>query len=250
MKIKKLLILAVIPMMCLPAYAQNSDNTPAKGDLTVAATVGYNSFTNIMAESGLKTDYEVAALSTNWTDKKLMIGFEAGWFFHDKWKLNLGGGLNFTNNPGYSGVPGTIDAETETGDGSIPNYRAVGDGSSLSYNVFTGIDRYYNVESIPNLMWYAGLRVGYAYGQNQVKYDEPESMGKSIAETYSIRGAFTMGVDYFVLPGMYIGCQIDPLAYTYNTTTLKPQEGLGNLCADSHNYGFMAAPTVKIGFKF
>lgn len=250
MKIKKLLILAVVPMMCLPGYAQRDENIPKKGDFTVAATLGYNSYTNPVIQSNLKSDYEIAALSTNWADKKLMVGFEAGWFFQDNWKLNLGGGLSFTNNPGYSAVPGTVDADSEPGDGSVPNYRAVGDGSSLGFNIFTGVDRYFKVKSVSGLMWYTGARVGYAYAQNQVKYDEPESMGKSVAETFNIRGALTVGVDYYVLPGMYIGCQIDPVAYTYNTTTIKPQEGLGNLSADSHNYSLLAAPTVKIGFKF
>lgn len=259
MRIKRLLLLAVIPMMCLTAIAQNHIDrekyTPRKGDFTLAATVGYNSYANITAPSGLETDYEVAALSTNWTDKKLMVGFEAGWFFNDKWKLNLGGGLNFTNNPGYSAKLGTYDTgETgtndEVGDGSVPNYRAVGDASSLAFNVFTGVDRYFNVKSVSGLMWYAGARVGFAYGQNQVKYDEPESMGKSVAETYNIRGSLTAGMDYYLIPGLYVGCQIDPISYTYNTTTYKPQEGLSNLSADSHNFSLLAAPTVKIGFKF
>lgn len=55
MKIKRLLILAVIPMMCLAANAQSSDkdNTPKKGDFTVAATVGYNSYTSVAALLGL-----------------------------------------------------------------------------------------------------------------------------------------------------------------------------------------------------
>ena len=75
-------------------------------------------------------------------------------------------------------------------------------------------------------------------------------MGRSIGETWNLRGAITMGVDYFVLPAMYVGAQIDPFAYTYNMTTYKPQEGLSNLDADSHNYNFLAAPTIKIGFKF
>ena len=49
---------------------------------------------------------------------------------------------------------------------------------------------------------------------------------------------------------MYVGVQVDPFAYTYNMTTYKPQEGLGNLSADSHNFSVLAAPTIKIGFKF
>lgn len=56
MKIKKLLMLAVIPMMCLAVKAQAQNDTPEKGDFTVAATVGYNSYTNVTAPSGLLTE--------------------------------------------------------------------------------------------------------------------------------------------------------------------------------------------------
>lgn len=252
MKIKKLLILAVIPMMCLTVHAQKKDNTPKQGDITLAATVGYNSYASVTAPSGLLTSYEAAALSTNWSDKKLMVGFEAGWFFKDLWKLNLGGGVNFTNNPGYSAVPGTMDenASAEDNMGEIPTYRAVADASSLSCNVFAGVDRYFKIKNVPNLMWYTGLRVGFAYAQNRIKYDEYEALGKSVGETWNLRGAVTFGVDYFVLPALYVGAQIDPFGYTYNMTTYKPQEGLSNLDADSHNFSLLAAPTLKIGFKF
>lgn len=249
MKIKKLLVFAVMPMLCLAVHAQNSnkDYTPKKGEFTVAATVGYNSYASINALPGNLPSYEAAALTSNWSDKKLMVGFEAGWFFQDLWKLNLGGGLNFTNNPGYTGVPGTGG---DVNEGDIPDYRAVGDGQSFSYNVYTGVDRYFAFKNVPNLMWYAGARVGMAYAQNQVKYDEPESMGKSVAETWNLRGALTVGFDYFLCPALYIGAQIDPFAYTYNMTTYKPQEGLSNLDADSHNFNLLAAPTLKVGFKF
>lgn len=254
MRITRLLLLAVMPMMCLAAHAQQGkkDFTPKKGDFTLAATVGYNSYASVSALPGTLANYEAAALSTNWTDKKLMVGFEAGWFFNDLWKLDLGGGLNFTNNPGYSAVPGTADenASAEDNMGEIPSYRAVANAQTFSYNVFAGVDRYFKMKSVPNLMWYTGLRVGMAYAQNQMRYDEYESMGRSIGETWNLRGAVTMGVDYFVLPAMYVGAQIDPFAYTYNMTTYKPQEGLSNLDADSHNYNFLAAPTIKIGFKF
>lgn len=259
MKIKHLILLAVMPMVCLTAGAQTQkscctkDNTPKKGDFTLALTVGYNSYASVQAPSGLQATYEVAALSTNWADKKLMVGFEAGWFFKDLWKLNLGGGLNFTNNPGYSSVPGTIDAGVTNPEemmGEIPTYRAVGDAQTFSYNVFAGVDRYFKVAGVSNLMWYTGLRVGMAYCQNQVKYDEYVSMGKSVGETWNLRASVAMGIDYYVLPALYIGAQIDPLAYTYNMTTYKPQEGLSNLDADSHNFSLLAAPTLKVGFKF
>lgn len=252
MKIHKLLLFAVIPMMCLSANAQESrkDFTPKQGDFSAAFSVGYNSYASVKALPGNGTGYEAAAFSTNWSDKKLMVGFEGGWFFRDLWKLNLGGGLNFTNNPGYPAVPGSMDANSEAGDGSIPDYRAVADASSFSYNVFAGVDRYFRTKQVTNLMLYSGLRVGMAYGQNRQKYDEPEAMGKSVGETWNLRAAITAGADYFVLPAFYVGVQIDPFCYTYNMTTYKPQEGLGNLEADSHNFSLLAAPTIKIGFIF
>lgn len=259
MRIKKLLVLAVLPMVCLAVNAQSKDNTPKKGDFTVAATVGYNSYTSVTAPSGLLTDYEVQALTNNWSDKKLMVGFEAGWFFKDQWKLNVGGGVSFTNNPGYTAVPGTIDGFTEEMNngssvednmGEIPNYRAVANAQSFGYNLMAGVDRYFGIKKVPNLMWYAGVRVGFAYGLNETKYDEETSMGKSVAETWNLRGALTVGVDYYVLPALYVGAQIDPFSYTYNMTTFNPQAGLGDLSADSHNYSLLAAPTIKIGFKF
>lgn len=254
MKLTKLILFAVIPLFALAAHAQDcpkKDFAPHKGDFTLAATVGYNSYASVKALPGTLANYEVAALSTDWSNKKLMVGIEGGWFFKDLWKLDLGGGLNFTNNPGYSAVPGTMDAAASAEDnmGEIPSYRAVADAQTLTYNVFVGVDRYFRTK-VPNLMWYTGLRVGMAYAQNQMRYDEYESMGKSIAEGWNLRGSIAMGVDYFVLPALYIGFQIEPFAYTYNMTTYKPQEGLSNLDADSHNFGFLAAPTIKIGFKF
>lgn len=253
MNIRKLLLIAVMPMMCHAVNAQEckKDFTPRQGDFTVAATVGYNSYASVTALQGSLANYEAAAISTNWSDKKLMVGVEAGWFFKDLWKLNLGGGMNFTNNPGYSAVPGTMtpDASVEDNLGEIPGYRAVADAQTFTYNVFVGIDRYFKTSNT-NMMWYTGLRAGMAYAQNQQKYDEYTSMGKSIGESWNLRGAVTVGIDYFVLPSMYVGAQVDPFAYTYNMTSYKPQEGLSNLDADSHNFSLLAAPTIKVGFKF
>lgn len=250
MKLRKLIILAVAPMMCLAAGAQNKDcNAPKKGDLTLAATVSYNSYTSLSAPAGNLNDYNLQAVSTNWNDKQLMVGIEGGWFFKDLWKLTLGGGLNITKNPGYAPVPGTVDSNSTAGDGSIPNYGAVVSQSDIQFNVFTGVDRYFKTK-VCGLMPYLGVRVGYAYGQNSAYADDETWMGKSVAESFNIRGAITFGVDYFLTNAFFVGVQVDPFAYTYNMSTYKPQEGLGNLSADSHNFSVLAAPTLKVGFKF
>ena len=247
MKLRKLFILAVAPMICLAAHAQ--DVEPKKGDITVAATVSYNSYTSLNAPAGNLKDYNLQAVSTNWNDKQLMVGIEGGWFFKDLWKLTLGGGLSITSNPGYAPVPGTADASSEPGDGSIPNYGAVASQSDIQFNVFTGVDRYFKTK-VTGLMPYVGIRVGYAYGRNSAFADDETWMGKSIAESFNIRGAATVGVDYFLTEGIFVGAQVDPFAYTYNKSTYKPQEGLGNLSANSNNFSVLAAPTIKVGFKF
>ncbi len=243
---------ALLPMTCLCAAAQQGeDNTPAKGDFTVAATLGYNSYTEATALPGNLTDYEAAAFATDWSKKKLTVGFEAGYFVSDKWMLSLGGGINFTHNPGYADKPGTMTPGMSGEDmvGEIPSYRAVASQYSCTYNVAAGLDRYFST-SVKNLMWYVGVRVGMAYSLNEQKYDEWTAMGKSVGESWSLRGALTIGADYYVMKGMYVGASVDPFAYTYNMTSFRPQEGLARLSADSSNFAILAAPTVKIGFRF
>lgn len=247
MKLRKLIILAVAPMMCLAAQAQEA--TPKKGDFTVAATVSYNSYTSMKAPAGDLSSYSLNAASTNWNDKQLMVGVEGGWFFKDLWKLTLGGGLSITSNPGYAALPGTIDGNSKPGDGSIPNYEAVASQSDIRFQVFTGVDRYFKTKAT-GMMTYVGVRLGYAYGRNSAFADSEEYAGKSIGESFNIRSALTAGVDYFLNNGIYIGAEVNPLAYTYNKSTLKPQAGLGNLEANSHNFSILAAPTLKVGFKF
>ena len=247
MKLRKLILIAVAPMMCLAAQAQEA--TPKKGDFTVAATVSYNSYTSMKAPAGDLSSYSLSAASTNWNDKQLMVGIEGGWFFKDLWKLTLGGGLSITSNPGYAALPGTIDSNSKPGDGSIPNYEAVASQSDLRFQVFTGVDRYFKTKAT-GMMTYLGVRLGYAYGRNSAFADSEEYAGKSIGESFNIRGALTAGVDYFLTNGIFIGAEVNPIAYTYNKSILKPQAGLGNLEANSHNISILAAPTLKVGFKF
>lgn len=249
MNIKKLLISAVLPVLFLTtAVAQEveqGDNTPKQNDFTVAATVGYNSFTSVQALPGGQSNYSASAFSTDWSDKKLMVGIEGGWFITDLWKLTLGGGLTFTNNPGYYSVEGL-----ETGDEfAIPSYSPVANAYTFGYNVNLGADRYFKLKGVKNLMLYAGARVGFAYAVNE-QYIEEEWLSKSSAETCNLRGALTCGVDYFVLPNMYVGISVDPVTYTYGYVAYKPLAGMANLAADNHNVSFLAAPTIRLGFKF
>ena len=249
MRIDKLLILAALPMVGLTANAQ--DKGPQKNDFTVAATVSYDNSVMQNAMPGSSPSYSITAKSTNWNDKDLRVGIEGGWFFLDEWKLVLGGGMSITKHPGYSAVPGTVDPALSADDnmGEIPSYGAVADQNFVQFNVYTGVDRYFKTR-VDGLYLYAGARIGYAYGRNISFTDDEYNMGRSVGEAFNIRGALTGGVEYYITDALFVGAQVDPFAYTYNRSLVKPQEGLSNLDANSHNYSILAAPTLKIGFKF
>lgn len=257
MIMKKYLVSAVLLVGALSAMAQDQntacgDNLPEKGDWTVAATVGYNSYASVKAQPGNLFDYEAVAPTFNWMDKQLNLGLEGGVFVHDLWKLDFGAGLHYSKNPGYSAVPGTMDPTQSTLDnlGNIPNYLAVTDGFNFTYNVYVGFNRYFHLKKVPNMALYCGLKAGYAYALNEQKANEVDWLGKSAAMSWNVRGSFVFGADYFFLPSMWVGLSFEPVNYTYSLVTFKPQEGLGNLSADAHNIGFIASPTLKIGFKF
>ena len=146
--------------------------------------------------------------------------------------------MNITKAPGYGPLPGTADSEEEYDMGDIPNYGAVSDRSVIQFNVYTGVDRYFRTK-IDGLMPY-----------ERSMTDDETYMGESVGEAFNIRGALTAGVDYYFTDAFFIGAEVDPFAYTYNRTLIKPQEGLSNLDANSHNFGILAAPTLKVGFKF
>lgn len=248
---KKLFILTVALVVSFSSWGQNSEsNLPQKGDFTVSATIGYNSFVKHEAFRNVQMQYETQALNAEWFDEGMMVGLEAGWFFADKWSWRLGGGFSSTFNPGRSEVPGTYDEDSVLGDGSIPAYRAVASENAYRFNVVTGFYRHFSFDNVKNLDLHLGLQLGYAYSLHTLYYNEEISMGKSIGEGFNARGAINVGVDYYFFPNMYAGVEVNALQYTYSYSVLSPEEGLSNLFADSHNASFLAAPTIKIGFKF
>ena len=121
-----------------------------------------------------------------------------------------------------------------------------------NFNVYAGFDRYFSHNEVKNLYFHVGVHAGVAYSLNELDSEEysSTSMGISVGEAVTMRGAINAGVDYYFLPAMFVGLEVNALQYSYNMTTIKPQAGLANLSADSHNFGFLAAPTLKIGFKF
>lgn len=236
------------------------DNTPLKNSFTAAVTIGYNNYTNATALNPGASHYSARDFSTNWTDRQLGIGLDLGWFMNDNWKLSIGGGYNFKNNPGYEGLEGTYDwnAGDEIGDGSIPSYLSRPERSNFNFMVFAGIDRYFHLKNTPNLLWYTGLRAQYAYGQDRLKYagqdvagdkDAADYMGRSVTDTWNLGASLVIGAEYYITRAIYVGAQVDVASYRYSKSTALPQPGMGELASDSHNIGAFACPMLKVGFR-
>ena len=246
---KRILTMLTAALLLASTVSVAQERGGNQNDLTFAVTAGYNGSVMQSAQPGNQPSYSVSSISTNWNDKSLGLGVELGWFFVDLWRLNVGGGFSFTNTPGYPAVPGTVDEMWEAGDGSIPDYLGVANQNTMQFNVSLGFDRYFRTE-VEGLLPFVGIKAGYAYGSNIAFMDDETWMGQSAGEAFNIRGAVTVGVDYYLSDGFFVGASIDPFAYTYNYTMIRPQDGLAGLAADSHNYSAFAAPTIRIGFCF
>ncbi|MCQ2229144.1 MAG: hypothetical protein MJZ13_05315 [Bacteroidales bacterium] len=235
--INKLIAVASLLLASLVTSAQ----APEQNNFTVAVTVGYNSFASVEAQAGTSSAYSAVAPNTNWSNKKLMTGFELGWFAAPNIKVSLGGGVNYTKNPGYSEIPGTSSG--------LPTYYAVNESMTFCYDAHLAGDYYFNTR-VENLKLYTGLRGGFAYCVDEKTYDNSEYYGKSQAEAYTIKGSIDFGADYFIAKGFYVGAQVDFGSFTYGLVNYKPQAGLPNLQADNFGFSFLSAPTLKIGFAF
>ena len=192
---------------------------------SAAVTAGANGYAGVKAMDGTAGLYQMEALSADWTDKTPAFGAEVSLLFCDKWKLDVGGMFNFSYNPGYTGVPGSAyGREYQLGD--VPDYRAVAAQQATSYLAYLGCSYYFRLEKIPALRPYLGIRFTGAYANNLSKYDEEESMGISVGETFSLGASAVGGVDYYFGQHFFIGASLDLVRYVYGVTSYRPQDGL------------------------
>lgn len=243
MNIKRIFAFAAAMLVGVSVLAQEGPYKPVR--LGVSVTVGSNAYAGISALPGTLASYESAALPTNWMDKAPAFGIEGSLILADHWKLDLGGAFNFGYNPGYPGVEGT---GTQMGD--IPTYEPVILQQSVSYQVYLAGSYYFRIPMVPAVRPSVGLRLGATYANNQQRKDVEEWMGTSVGENYTLGASIIAGFDYYFSRNFFAGVGVDLFRYVYGVTAQRPQEGLGVLGADSHNFGFLGAPRIKVGFVF
>ena len=249
MKIKSIITLAAALVMSASLFAQEQPKGPIDPvRVGVAVTVGSNNHLSVSSQSGMLTSYGTQALSADWTDKALTLGIEGSLIFCDRWKLDLGGSFSNWNVPPRAIIPGTM--EDEYVQGEIPTYEAVDMQHKLNYLAYISGSYYFRVKKVPALRPYLGLRFQGSYAGSSLREQNPESMGRSIAEAYTLASGVLAGVDYYFSRNFYVGASVEPFRYTYGLIYYCPQEGLSLLAADTHFFGVFAAPQLKIGFVF
>ena len=243
MNINRIFAIAAAMLVGVSVLAQEGPVKPVR--LGVSVTVGSNAYAGISALPGTLASYESAALPTNWMDKAPAFGIEGSMIINDSWKLDLGGAFNFGFNPGYPGVEGT---GSDYGD--IPTYEPVALQQNISYLVYLAGSYYFRIPTIPALRPSIGLRASGSYANNQQIAASEDWLGVSVGENFTIGGSIIAGFDYYFSRNFFVGMNVDLFRYVYGVTAQRPQEGLGVLGADSHNFGFLGAPRIKVGFVF
>ena len=131
---KKILYLVTLLSFAFSAYAQNSNDVgPKKGDLMLSVTFGVGSYIGTSAPAPNLSKYTLSAPMTAWFDKNPMLGVEGRWFVSDRWALKATGGFNFSHNPGYKEVTGTVGSTSDINEGEVPTYSAVPDADNIQF---------------------------------------------------------------------------------------------------------------------
>lgn len=266
---KILLTIATLLVSSFTIFSQTTetieeeiDSVPRK-KFTVAATVGYNTYTTVFARPGF-TSVSPSRGSTalnseymTWSDSGLYVGVEGGYFVSDKTKLTLELGFNHTYRPGYLSVPGVNVGGHGAGGGSsspdasasVPSYSAVPSQTNTTYRIVFGVNRYNEIAG--NLSFYYGGTLGLSHGISSYKVPEASSQGNSTGESLTTNVAGVTGIEYsFSDSPLYFAIQTNALNYSYNVTSVKPVPGVTPLKADAHSFSFIGYPSVRIGFTF
>lgn len=262
----RLLILFIIFILVMPAWAQQEKIGPSKGAVNISLLMGKNQSIGswLTLPDANSTSYSITTpgMNPNISDNSAinMIGVEGKWFFKDTWALRLSGMGNISAAKGYEG---TIGAPAANGASVLlPFYSGV--PSLTNHEVFAnvGVDKYFTTKN-EHLFYYLSPVINFQYnrltGKNSAdftpKTDAPyfnvvDPGTVRYGEGFGIGLSGIIGCEYYTDGGIVFGFEVRGINYTYLLNTQLPMEGLNTLKSDSHNFSFLSQPTVKIGFRF
>ena len=194
-----------------------------------------------------------------------IIGVQGKYFWQDCWSVSFSGGMNIGVTPKKDYIESQTLFEDANGVPSleIPGSKYINATATNNFFVNAGIERYFKTGN-KRIFPYVGAQVGFQlarvetrepYTGKYITVDDEKveqqvyfPAGK-IGQMFGIKGAAVAGVEYDLMPGMFLALEFQPLAYRYDVIQIAPQ-GFDhyNLC--HHNIKIFDLPTLRVGFRF
>lgn len=195
-----------------------------------------------------------------------IAGLQAQYFITNHIDINLLGMYNVNLQPTKNYMEGTTikDPLTEEPDPDLSTYpsKAIMGNVSHKLNVRVGSNYHFNTRN-PRVDAYAGVFGGFQMARIEAFYpytgelssDESEEeialyRASGVAgQALAFSGGLVGGVSYAILPGLNIGFEVAPIAYSYGLLHLAVQ-GSDPYYACNHNIRAFTFPQLKIGIRF
>ena len=211
-----------------------------------------------------------------------IVGVQGKYFWQDCWSVSFSGGMNIGVTPKKDYIEANVlDQNLQTGEvtNQLPASKYINATATNNFFVNAGIERYFRTKN-KRISPYVGASVGYQMARVETRepytglmvdidnmttmpnpgFNEEGQHGTlveqqvyipagKIGQMFAIKGAAVAGVEYSLMPGMFLALEFQPLSYRYDVIQIAPQ-GFShyNLC--HHNIKIFDMPTVRIGYRF
>lgn len=208
-----------------------------------------------------------------------IVGVQGKYFWQDCWSVSLSAGMNIGITPRKDYIePTVIDMDGDKVTNELPGSKYVNATATDNWYLNVGTERYFKTRN-SRIFPYVGAAVGFQmahvetrepYTGNMIDIDtmEPVTSGSSgdvsggnlverqvyipagrVGRMFALKGAAVAGVEYSIMPGMFLALEFQPLAYRYDVIRIAPQ-GFGHYDLCHHNIKIFDMPTLRIGFRF
>ncbi|MBD5279985.1 MAG: hypothetical protein HDS35_05520 [Bacteroides sp.] len=208
-----------------------------------------------------------------------IIGIQGKYFWQDCWAVSLSGGMSIGVTPQKNYIESTIlDEENGNILNEIPSSKYINATATNNFFVNVGTERYFQTKN-KRIFPYVGVNVGFQmarvetrepYTGNMVDIDNMTettsgALGSisdatlvdkqvyipagKVGQMFALKGAAVAGVEYDIMPGMFLALEFNPLSYRYDVIQIAPQ-GFGTYSLNHHTIKIFDMPTLRIGFRF
>lgn len=265
MKTRLFITTALALLMTLPVFAQSNVEyqQPKLGTIhaelllgnTGFLTQGVNGFNYLLADensvgfNGQETVYmNLGDMNSNAITN--MVGVRVGAYVHPQIDVNVLFGMNMHLTPSRD----YIEGDNSIPDMVIPEQQYVNAEAEYALQTQLGANWHFNVKN-PRISPYVGAVGGFNWARiNTVRPytgndDDIVTPSCQAGQAWAVQGGVTAGIDFQMLPGLFLGVEVHPAMYQFTVLELHPSLTEPYLVGN-HSIKFMSAPRVKLGFRF